>query len=120
RIAETGDENRRISMAKRASVSERLSDAIVTHGGPTSVQTVADNRGARFSEYGLTRLVERAGEDADLQSILTRRSDLPRELVDRLTERAKSRAAKALGESFGSAEQEAVTATIEGIAAEIK
>jgi len=119
RIAEAGDESRLISIARRASVSERLSDVIVKNGGSVSVQAVADNSGARFSEYGFNRLVERAGEDVRLQSILAKRSDLPPEVVSRLTEQAKQRAAQSLGRSLGDAQQGAVDAAIDGIAAEI-
>lgn len=119
RIAEKGDERRLISIAGRTSVSERLSDIIVEKGGTVSVQTVANNTGARFSEQGFVRLAERAETDGKLQGILARRSDLPPEVVTRLAEKARARAAQSLERSFGEEQHQQVEAVVGTIAAEI-
>ncbi len=101
RIAERGDEERLISIANRNTVSERLTDIIVQNGGTLSVRTAAQNKGARFSEFGFTQLTVRAEKDTGLHTVLAKRADLPPEVVTRLAEQAKIRATNALKQDLG-------------------
>ncbi len=101
RIAERGDEERLISIANRSTVSERLTDIIVQNGGTLSVRTAAQNKGARFSEFGFNQMTVRAQKDTGLHGVLAKRSDLPPEVVTRLAEQAKIRATKALENDLG-------------------
>ena len=96
RVACRLDEDRLTAIARRSVVSERLTDIIVTGGGPKSVRVVAANRGARFTRAGFDRLADRATKDGELGRILTVRLDIPVDILLRLTEAARRLAAHSL------------------------
>ncbi len=96
RIANKGDDNCLHSMAKRAQVSVRLSDIIVTKGGRATLLTISRNEGALFSSYGIELLVTKSESDRTLQMILTRRSDLSPKANERLAVLAEIRMAEVM------------------------
>lgn len=96
RIANRGDEDFLFSIARRPTISIRLSDILITKGGRATILTLAKNAGAQFSDYGIELLVTNAGTDPTLQMILTRRTDLPPAATSRLAVLMEIRMASAL------------------------
>ena len=84
RLAERGSQVRLGAIAGRASLSERVTDVLVTRGNSGVVRTVSANHGARFSDGGMDALVEKAHEDVDLRELLVERPDLSQRTIDDL------------------------------------
>lgn len=84
RLAERGSQVRLGAIAGRASLSERVTDVLVTRGNTGVVRTVSANHGARFSDPGMDALVEKAHEDIDLRELLVERPDLAQRTIDKL------------------------------------
>jgi uncharacterized protein (DUF2336 family) len=76
-IASTKGQAHLLAISERIGISERVTDVLVTRGDSKVVRTVADNRGARFSEKGFSTLVERAADDGVLAEKVGQRSDIP-------------------------------------------
>jgi hypothetical protein len=72
------------AIAERREVSETVSDVLIDRGSRDVVHTLTANAGARFSSGGLDQLIEKAGRDLDLCSLLVDRPDLSQATVDRL------------------------------------
>jgi len=73
-----------VAIATRMTLSERVTDALVTRGDRQVVGTVVANHGARFSHYSFATLAERATADAMLLDRLGTRMDLPVEITTRM------------------------------------
>ena len=76
--------------SRRAAVlGEAVTDVLVGRGDREVARRVADNRGARISERGFSRLVKRAADDGVLAEKVGLRPDIPppmfRELLTRAT-----------------------------------
>jgi uncharacterized protein (DUF2336 family) len=78
-IAENNSQERLLAISKRAALSERVGDALVIRGNRDVVLSVTQNEGARFSESGYGRLVERSIDDEVLAICVGMRKDIPRE-----------------------------------------
>src|SRR5262249_54995635 len=72
------------AIATRATLSERVTDVLVSRGDQQVVGTVVANHGARFSQHGFTTLAERATTDEMLLDRLGTRMDMPPEIPHRL------------------------------------
>jgi Uncharacterised protein conserved in bacteria (DUF2336) len=55
-----------LSISKRESIEERVTDELVTRGSQEVVNSVANNSGARFSDFGFLHMVKRAEGDSIL------------------------------------------------------
>ena len=66
-----------LAISRRQSLRELVTDALVEHGDPQVLLSVAGNAGARFSGEGLERLIERARGDDGLAERVGRRADIP-------------------------------------------
>ncbi|KQT76930.1 DUF2336 domain-containing protein [Methylobacterium sp. Leaf466] len=66
------------ALAKRKSLSERVSDVLVTRGDRSVVHAVAANQGARLSGKGFETIVARSRTDDILRDTIGRRSDVPK------------------------------------------
>lgn len=75
-----------ISMRQRLSGS--VTDVLVERGDLEVVTSVAGNPGAEFSEFGYTRLVERAEHNDELATTVGSRSSIPRHHLLRLIAKA--------------------------------
>jgi uncharacterized protein (DUF2336 family) len=77
------------AISGRRALGEAVTDVLVRRGDRDVARRVADNRGARISERGFQRLVERAEEDGILAEKIGRRPDIPapmfRELLTKAT-----------------------------------
>jgi hypothetical protein len=75
-IASKQSEAHRVAIAGRTSVTERVGDAIVEHGGAPSVERLVQNTQAELGKETLHKLVARASGDMQLASNLRGRADI--------------------------------------------
>jgi uncharacterized protein (DUF2336 family) len=78
------------AIAERKSLSEAVTDVLVTRGDRNVVHSVARNNGARFSDAGFRMLVKRATGDDALAAQVGSRQDLPHEHFLRLLQDASA------------------------------
>jgi uncharacterized protein (DUF2336 family) len=69
------------AIAGRRSLSEVVTDVLVERGDPEVSRRVSANLGARLSEMGFVKLINRAKKDRSLADAISSRNDLPPELV---------------------------------------
>lgn len=77
-----------LAISKRKSIEETVTDELVTHGNQEVVNSVANNNGARFSDFGFLHMVKRAEGDSILAEQLGLRKDIPRHLFQQLIAKA--------------------------------
>jgi uncharacterized protein (DUF2336 family) len=77
-IANDKAQDRLLAISKRATISERVSDVLVTHGDRSVVLSVSQNEGARFSDAGYGELIDRSINDEVLAICVAARKDIPR------------------------------------------
>jgi uncharacterized protein (DUF2336 family) len=85
-----------LAISKRRSISEDVTDVLVTRGNREILNSVAANNGARFSQYGILHLIKRSEDDSILIEQLGRRKDIPRHLFQQLIAKASDNARKRL------------------------
>jgi uncharacterized protein (DUF2336 family) len=78
------------AIAERRSLSEAVTDVLVTRGDRHVVHSVARNSGARFSDAGFRMLVKRASSDDALAMQVGARRDVPRQHFLRLLQHASA------------------------------
>jgi uncharacterized protein (DUF2336 family) len=76
-IASNNSQDRLLAISKRTTLSEKLSDVLVTHGNRDVVLSVTRNEGARFSDAGYGKLVDRSINDEVLAICVSMRKDIP-------------------------------------------
>ena len=95
-----------LSISKRKSISEDVTDVLVTRGNKEVVRSVATNEGARFSDFGILHMIKRSESDSILVERLGRRKDIPRHLFQQLIAKASDNVKKKLdGERTDEASQ---------------
>ncbi len=77
-----------LSISKRETIEERVTDELVTRGSQEVVNSVANNTGARFSDFGFLHMVKRAEGDSILAEQLGLRKDIPRHVFQQLIAKA--------------------------------
>ena len=77
-----------LSISKRERLEERVTDELVTRGNKDVVSSVANNNGARFSDFGFLHMVQRAEGDSILAEQLGLRKDIPRHVFQQLIAKA--------------------------------
>ena len=87
-IASNNSQDRLLAISKRSSLSEKVSDVLVTHGNRDVVLSVTQNEGARFSDAGYGKLVDRSINDEVLAICVSMRKDIPREHFNALIAKA--------------------------------
>ena len=102
------------AIAERRSLSEAVTDVLVTRGDRQVAQSVAKNAGARFSDAGFRMLVQRSASDDALALQVGTRRDLPRQHFLRLLEQASATVRTRL-----SAENPAAGSAVEGVLSEV-
>jgi uncharacterized protein (DUF2336 family) len=83
-LAKTKSQAHLQAIAARVVLDETVTDVLVRRGDREVARGVADNRGARISEKGFARLVERAGTDGILAEKVGLRPDIPPQLFREL------------------------------------
>jgi uncharacterized protein (DUF2336 family) len=76
------------AIAQRESVTEGVTDVLVTRGDQEVVRVVANNAGARFSDTGFLQLMKRSENDSILVERIGQRKDIPRHLFIQLIAKA--------------------------------
>ncbi|MGA7788197.1 MAG: DUF2336 domain-containing protein [Xanthobacteraceae bacterium] len=88
-LARTKSQAHLHAISTRQALGEAVTDVLVRRGDRDVARSVADNRGARFSDTGYFRLVKRAESDSVLAEKVGLRPDIPpplfRELLIRAT-----------------------------------
>lgn len=69
------------AIAGRQHLSEVVTDILVDRGNSAVSKRVTANLGARISEIGFVKLINRAKTDRDLANAIASRNDLPAELI---------------------------------------
>jgi hypothetical protein len=75
-IVTNRSEAHRVAIAGRSTVTERVGEAIVEHGGSSSVVRLVRNASAELGHATVERLVERASHDAEIAADLRGRTDI--------------------------------------------
>ncbi|MGE5773808.1 MAG: DUF2336 domain-containing protein [Hyphomicrobiales bacterium] len=76
-IASGNSQDRLLAISKRSTLSEKVSEVLVTHGNRDVVLSVTRNEGARFSDDGCTKLVDRSINDEVLAICVSMRERHP-------------------------------------------
>ena len=69
------------AIAGRPQISEAVTDVLVERGNADVSRKVSANLGAKFSEMGFVKLINKAKKDRELATAISNRGDLPEELV---------------------------------------
>jgi len=94
--ARTKSQPHLLAISRRKSVSEPVTDVLVTRGNRAVVNSVATNSGARLSEFGCLKLIKRSETDSILAENLGLRTDIPRHLFQQLIAKASDDVRKKL------------------------
>jgi uncharacterized protein (DUF2336 family) len=92
----TKSQSHLLAISKRKSIEESVTDVLVTRGNQEVVNSVATNKGARFSEFGFLHMIKRAEGDSILAEQLGLRKDIPRHLFQQLIAKASDDVKKRL------------------------
>jgi len=92
----TKSQSHMLAISKRKSLAPRVTDVLVTRGNQEVVNSVATNKGARFSEFGFLHMIKRAEGDSILAEQLGLRKDIPRHLFQQLIAKASDDVKKRL------------------------
>lgn len=95
-IARTKGQPHLMAISKRPSISPPVTDVLVARGDEGVVRSVANNSGAKFSDSGFWRLVQRAENDSILAENLGTRRDIPRHMFLKLIAKASEDVRKKL------------------------
>jgi len=94
--AKTKSQPHLLAISERKSLEEAVTDVLVTRGNWDVVNSVANNDGARFSEFGFLHMIKRAEGDSILAEQLGLRKDIPRHLFQQLIAKASEDVRKRL------------------------
>jgi uncharacterized protein (DUF2336 family) len=82
--ARTQSQDHLLAISGRKILVEAVTDVLVERGNRAVVSTTAHNAGARFSDFGLSTLVQKARDDSDLALCVWSRADIPRQNLVKL------------------------------------
>ena len=92
----TKDQSHMLAITKRESIDESVTDVLVTRGNQEVVNSIANNDGARFSDFGFLHMIKRAEGDSILAEQLGLRKDIPRHVFQQLIAKASDDVRKRL------------------------
>jgi uncharacterized protein (DUF2336 family) len=90
--AESKSQAHLMAISQRRSLHEDVTDVLVSRGDREVVRSVAKNPGARFSDSGFWRLVQRSEDDVVLMLEVGGRRDIPRHHFQKLIAKASDEA----------------------------
>jgi uncharacterized protein (DUF2336 family) len=112
-----------LAISERATLSEAVTEVLVTRGNQEVAHSVVKNTGARFSDAGFRILVKRSASDEGLAVQVGARRDLPRQhflsLLDQASATVRSRLAMENPRS-GAAVANVLTEVVGGIRTETR
>jgi uncharacterized protein (DUF2336 family) len=82
--AKTKSQEHLLAISGRETLVEAVTDILVKRGNQTVVSSTARNNGARFSDFGVSSLVQKARDDGDLALCVWLRPDIPRQNLVKL------------------------------------
>ncbi len=82
--ARTQSQDHLLAISGRKVLVEAVTDVLVERGNQSVVSRTARNGGARFSQFGISTLVEKARDDRDLAMSVWSRADIPRQNLVKL------------------------------------
>jgi uncharacterized protein (DUF2336 family) len=85
-----------LSISKRETLEEQVTDELVKRGSAEVVSSVVSNSGAKFSDFGFLNMIQRAEGDSILAEQLGLRRDIPRHVFQQLIAKATSNVRKRL------------------------
>jgi len=94
--AKTKGQPHLVAISERKSLGEAVTDVLVARGNWDVVNTVANNKGARFSDFGFLHMIKRAEGDSILAEQLGLRQDISRHLFQQLIAKASDDVRKRL------------------------
>jgi uncharacterized protein (DUF2336 family) len=94
--AKTKSQPHLLAISERKSLGEAVTDVLVTRGNWDVVNSVANNTGARFSDFGFLHMIKRAEGDSILAEQLGLRQDISRHLFQQLIAKASDDVRKRL------------------------
>jgi uncharacterized protein (DUF2336 family) len=94
--AKTKSQPHLLAISERKSLEETVTDVLVTRGNWDVVNSVANNSGARFSDFGFLHMIKRAEGDSILAEQLGLRQDIPRHIFQQLIAKASNDVKKRL------------------------
>lgn len=115
-IARTKSNDHRLAISRRPTLAAGVSDALVAHGDSKVMLSLASNQGAKISDSGFVRLVQRAKTDDLLAECVGMRADIPPFLFRVILENAKSQVQDRLSAASAARDHAQVRATVAGIA----
>ena len=93
--AKTKSQDHLLAISQRKSLHPDVTDVLVSRGDQTVVRSVAKNAGARFSDSGFWKLVQRSENDVILAVDVGQRKDIPRHhfqmLIAKASDEVKAR-----------------------------
>lgn len=92
----TKGQSHMLAISERKTIEEAVTDVLVTRGNWDVVNSVANNNGARLSDFGFLHLIQRAEGDSILAEQLGLRNDIPRQLFQQLIAKASEDVRKRL------------------------
>jgi uncharacterized protein (DUF2336 family) len=118
-IAGTKSQGHLLAMSGRKALTESLTDVLVERGNTAVSHKLATNLGARFSQTGYSKLVQKAEGDDDLAEHLGVRHDIPTPMLQQLLLRATDTVRSRLLASAPPENQQKIQQALAGIAGEI-
>lgn len=83
-IVRLGGPVRQVAIARRPALAAVVTDSLAEHGGQRAVAAACANPGARFSEHGLQRVVDRFDNSEPVLTAMAYRRALPLAVTERL------------------------------------
>ncbi len=83
-IAVSQSQRHLVAIAERTQLSESVTDILVERGDRQVLSTVSSNEGARLSDKGFDKLIERGGGDAEISLNMSKRSDTSPDRAQRM------------------------------------
>jgi uncharacterized protein (DUF2336 family) len=117
--ARTKSQEHLLSISRRKTLTEALTDVLVERGDPQVVLSTVQNAGAKFSNNGFAILIDRSDGDDLLTTYVGIRPDLPPQLFEHLLE-AASEAVRAKLETESPHARHHIHRVVKGVAAQIK
>jgi len=84
KVAATQSEGHMEAIARRKTVAEMVTDALIKRGSPTVLNLILENSGASFSAAGFNAIAGHAKDDFGMQLRLVARDDVPHEIMDEI------------------------------------
>ncbi|QPF92101.1 DUF2336 domain-containing protein [Bradyrhizobium commune] len=85
-----------LAVSARAVLTEPVTDVLIDRGDQAVIASLAENRGARFSDQGVNALVAKTGADGDIAAAVWARPDIPRQALVKLFVQASAAVRKRL------------------------